>query len=371
MAFEGNLETMPIADLLQWAANGRQTGTIRVSCGETTKKIYIETGRIVSCTSDNPKEFLGHFMVSRGIIDESQLQEAFITQDRFSGLLGQILVKQGAIDEDTLNEMLRLKAEEAIFELFTWEGGHFTFHEGELPDFELVPISLDVQGLVLEGMRRLDEWARIREVISSELCVPVAVRRFDLSGAKGDPGAISVLQAVDDDRTVADICLHTHSSEFFVSDILYRQAQTGALKFVRPRSISRQGLPAIGTDGHTLLGWAREQLDRGDLERCVRYLQAAISLEPNNRGLVEEASSLEAEVRSMMASDGVDDGAVPVVSVDLDELASLELEPSEGFLLSRIDGTSSLASILKISPLPEIDALLVVWRLVTSGQLKV
>jgi hypothetical protein len=62
---------------------------------------------------------------------------------------------------------------------------------------------------------------------------------------------------------------------------------------------------------------------------------------------------------------------VPVVSVDLDELASLELEPSEGFLLSRIDGTSSLASILKISPLPEIDALLVVWRLVTSGQLKV
>ncbi len=87
MAFDGNLETMPVADVLRWAANGRLTGTIRITRGEIAKMIYIQKGRIVSCTSTDPKEFLGHFMVSKGVITETDLQEAFISQDRFAGFL--------------------------------------------------------------------------------------------------------------------------------------------------------------------------------------------------------------------------------------------------------------------------------------------
>lgn len=370
MAFEGNLSTMSVADLLQWAANGRQTGTIRISRGDVTKMIYIRDGVIVSCTSTDPKEFLGHFLVSRGVITEDQLQRACVTQDRSSGLLGQILIEQGALSHETLREMLRVKAEEAIFELFTWSDGIFQFDEGELPSFELVPISLDVQGLVLEGMRRIDEWARIREVIPSDFCVPVSVGRLIDPDNKLDPGDCSVLEAVDDDRSIADICLHTHSSPFRVSEILYRTAKRGVLKFVRPRTPGRVDLPAAGTDGATLLRWAKERLDAGELERCVRYLQAALSLEPSNRGLREECAAVEAEVRRRMADDGVDLRAVPVLTVGADEFAGLTLEPSEGFILSRIDGVSRLEAIIKISPLPEIDALLVIWKLARGGQIR-
>jgi len=370
VGFEGNLETMPVADLLQWAANGRLTGTIRISRGEITKMIYIEKGKIVSCTSTDPKEFLGHFLVSKGVINETDLQEACITQDRFSGLLGQILVKQGAINEETLEKMLRIKAEEAIFELFTWEEGHFVFRQDELPEFDLVPISLDVQGLVLEGMRRLDEWQRIREIIPSEQSVPVSIRSLIDDGEELDSGTRSVLEAVDDDRAIEDICLQTHSSEFYVSEILYRKATQGKLKFVRPRSNSRVDLPAVGTDGGTMLGWARDHLATGELERCVRYVQAAVSLEPNDRNVREGAVSVEAEVRDQLAKEGVSFKRVPELAVELHELADLDLDPSEGFILSRIDGSSPLESIVKISPLPEIDALLVIWKLVQGGQLR-
>ncbi len=175
---------MPVADLLQWASNGRLTGTVRVANADVTKMIYIHNGVIVSCTSTDPREFLGHFLVSQGAIDEKDLQGAIIDQDRQSGLLGQMLVQRGAITEERLNEMLRLKAEESIFDLFTWADGQFLFLDGELPGYELVPISLDVQGLVLEGMRRLDEWERIREVIPSVLCVPVSIESL-AGGGRG------------------------------------------------------------------------------------------------------------------------------------------------------------------------------------------
>jgi len=369
MAFEGNLETMPVADVLQWAANGRLTGTIRISRAEITKMIYIKKGKIVSCTSTDPREFLGHFLVSQGAISESNLQEAIIQQDRLSGLLGQILVQRGFLTDAKLNEMLRLKAEEAIFDLFTWDDGLFLFHEGEMPGFELVPISLDVQGLVLEGMRRLDEWERIRDAIPSELCVPVAIRPLVDSDEEIDTGSRSVLESVDDDRSIEDICLHTHSSEFYVCEILFRQGQKGNLKFVRPRSGSKQRASAEGMSGTSLLQVAREHLAGGELERSVRYLQAALSLEPHDRKLREAASEIENEVRRRLEGHGVVLKATPVLEIGLDELSTLDLEPSEGFILSRIDGGSSLEAIIKISPLPEIESLLVIWKLVRGGQL--
>lgn len=369
MAFEGNLETMPVADLLQWAANGRQTGTIRIRRAEITKRIFIQAGVIASCTSTDPREFLGHFLVSHGAIGEGDLQIAMIDQTKSGDLLGQILLERGFITADLLNEMLRVKAEEAIFDLFTWEVGDFLFVEDELPGFELVPISLGVQGLVLEGMRRFDEWGRIREVISSELCVPVAVGELIDQAETLDGGCLSVLESVDDDRSIEEICLHTHSSEFFVCEILFRQFERGRLKVVRPRTVSTRAPSADGMSGKSLVLAAREYLEGGDLERSVRHLQAAGSLEPHDHELAGSIAAVETEVRSRLGGDGVVGSAIPEVEIDLNEIAKLDLEPSEGFILSRVDGHTPLQAILKISPLPEIDALLVIWKLVRGGQL--
>lgn len=370
MAFAGNLETMPVADLLQWASNGRQTGTVHVISGDVTKRIYIREGVIVSCTSTDPREFLGHFLVSHGAIDESDLQGAMIDQERESKMLGELLVQRGAITEERLNQMLRLKAEEAIFDLFTWVTGRFRFLDGELPGYELVPISLDVQGLVLEGMRRLDEWARIAEVIPSMLCVPVSVLPLLDDADDIDLGRRSVLESVDDDRSIEDICLHTHSTEFFVCDILFYEMQKKRLKIVRPRTAPRREEPETGMSGAALVKVAREQLENGELERTVRHLQAAASLEPHDRSLRESIADVELDARGRIRNEGLGPKSVPVLAIGTHELAKLNLEPSEGFILSRIDGVNSLENIVKISPLAEIDALLVVWKLLKGGQLR-
>lgn len=110
-------------------------------------------------------------------------------------------------------------------------------------------------------------------------------------------------------------------------------------------------------------------MESGDLERSVRHLQAAASLEPHDRELAEDIRGVEEEVRSRLADSGVVGSAVPVLEIGLDELSKLDLEPSEGFILSRVDGRTALNAIVKISPLPEIEALLVIWELVQGGQL--
>jgi len=364
MSIAGSLKTMALSDIFGWLANGHATGTLMVSNGDVVKSIYFRDGAIVSCNSTDPREFLGHFLVSHGCIGEQELAAAVGEQDRSGEMMGKILVDQGAITEAELQRMLALKAEESIFELFLWEDGQFRFLAGQLPAYELVPISLHVTSVTLEGIRRVDEWARIRRFIPSAQCVPVAVR--DLLEGETDEARRAVLEQVNDDRSVEEICLQTHSSEYFVSEILFQKAASGRLKAVRPRVVAAPTV-TTGTAATDLVAEARARLGELDFEQALRRLRAAGSLNPDDRELSREIKAVESELRAKLQEAGIDRGGVPVLAGTPADLGGASLTPEEGFILSRIGGGSDLGSILKISPLPELEALVVFWKLVKAG----
>ncbi len=373
----GNLETMNLAELLQWLANGLQTGTLIVDNGEVVKKIYLRKGKILSSSSSDPKGLLGHFLVSKGVITEETLAQAIAVQEEQGKMLGAILVEGGATDQETLDHMLKLKAEDNICELFAWESGSFEFLDGELPDYDLVPMNVNVTGLVMEGMRRIDQTRAIKEVIPSLQSVPVAVGSI-LNDDKLDPGWREVLEAVDDDRSIDDICLHTHSSEFFVSQVLYQRIIEGKIKLVRPRIVYEDpnaeakvsGGNGAATGAESMVNTAREKLLAGDFEGASRHIRAAASLDPHNRELGSVVKKLEYEVRAGILDDGIFPEAVPILEASMDDLRTMVFSPEEGFILSRITGTSDIAGIVKISPLPELDSLLVFWKLAKAGHIR-
>jgi hypothetical protein len=385
MAITGNLQTMSLAELLQWLANGRQTGTLVVNNGSIEKKIFLRDGAVLSSSSSDPRGFLGHFLVSKGVITEDDLAKAMAIQSEQGKLLGEILVEGGAVDQETLDYMLRLKAEENIYDLFAWQDGHFDFLDDELPEYELVPMSANITGLVMEGMRRIDVTKEFEKIIPSMQCVPVSVAPL-LDDDEMDFGWRGVLEAVDDDRSVEDICLHTHSSEFFVCDVLYRKVNEGKIKVVRPRVIApepvAQAAPAeqaasaeagevngAATNAQALISEAMVHLKLGVYESAARHLGAATSLDPHNRELALVIKELEGEVMAGLENDGVRYERVPVLETTLDDLRAMSFSPEEGFILSRINGSADIASIVKISPLSELDSLLVFWKLSQSGQI--
>ena len=165
MSINGNLQTMSLAEILQWLAGGRQTGTLSVTNGIEDKKVFFENGEIVSSSTTDPKGYLGQFLLSKGVITEDILAQAMAVQEEQGGLLGEILIEGGAIEPEMLDQILKLKTEENIFELFAWQEGTFEFLDGELPLHGLVPMAIHVTGLVMEGMRRLDHAEAIKSLI--------------------------------------------------------------------------------------------------------------------------------------------------------------------------------------------------------------
>jgi transposase InsO family protein len=369
MSISGNLETMELAELLQWVAQSGKTGTLVIGKAEVQKRIFFLDGRIIATGSTDPKEQLGHFLVSHGFINEQELVDAITQQESSGMLLGKILVTAGRISEQDLQDLLLLKAQEGIFDMFSWRAGEFRFVERETLDSGMIPIALDVAMVVLQGMERLDEWNRIHECVPSHLCVPVWIAAYDDSELSA--GERHVLELVDDDRSIEDICIETHSSNFYVSRILAAAARTGAIKMVRPRVEIREATPENDSiDAGTLLETAGRKISNGDFFAALRHLRAARSLDPGGKETQRAILEAEERMKRVMREEGLSLKAVPQITVPHEEIKNLRLSPEEGFVLSRIDGNYDIESILKISPMPPLEAQLVFRKLLHAGHIE-
>ncbi|MEM6797086.1 MAG: DUF4388 domain-containing protein, partial [Acidobacteriota bacterium] len=238
MGISGNLKTMQLAELLQWLSMGQKTGTLKIEKGppsNVVKRVFFDEGVIISSASTDPGEYLGRFLVSHGYLGEEEVNRAVARQKEEKQLLGKILVSMGLIAEDDLHQMLRLKAEEGIYDIFTWPQGAFDFLDDDLPSENMVRMELDVQWIVLEGTRRTDEWARLQETVPSAHCVPVLVT--DLDQLELEEFERSILDWVDDDRTVDEISKGSMTNLFQVSEIMAANVIAGHLKVVKPRII--------------------------------------------------------------------------------------------------------------------------------------
>jgi hypothetical protein len=368
MGIVGNLQTMQLEELLQWLSQSKKTGTLEIKNPPTEKKVFFKDGRILSSASNKPEEYLGHFLVSHGLINEGQLSRAIEIQEKSKMLLGMILVNNGAISEDMLRRMLRLKAEEGIYDIFSWEQGEFQFLDDVLPESAMVPLSLDITGIVMEGVQRVDEWRRIRAVIPNGDVIPVQIAEFNFKHL--DAGEKRILELVDDQSTVEDIRLATHSAEFHVCRVLFGQHQQGRLKLIKLKGRSGGGGSGPLT-ADTLLEVAQGYLQKEEYEPALRHLRAASALEPDNRDAQDALNQGEKKIREQVERAGVALSSVPKLIATMEQMTSSKLSQHEGFLLTRINGSYDIQSILKITPMPQLDALMAFWKLSRQGFVKI
>src|SRR6476469_4903569 len=321
MGIVGNLRTMQLEELLQWLSQSKKSGTLEIVHGKTEKKIFFKDGLILSSASNKPEEYLGHFLMSHGLINEGQLNRAVELQEKSRMLLGMILVNNGAIAERDLARMLRLKAEESIYDIFSWTEGDFRFLDDVLPESAMVPMRMDVTGIVMEGVQRVDEWRRIRQVIPDEHMIPVAI--VDLSSVPGlGPGERRILDLVDDQLTIEEMREQTHVTEFQICRLFFDQYQAGHLKLVKLRSgVGAGGIPTAAV--HIEVG--RALMKDGEFDASLRHLRAAKVLEPDNQDAQEVLAQAEKKIREHIEKSGVTLGSIPQVTATMEQFNSSQL----------------------------------------------
>jgi Domain of unknown function (DUF4388) len=378
MALSGNLRTMLPGDLLQWLSLGQKTGTLVISNQRVEKKIFFRQGRVISSASNDPREYLGQFLMSHGYLTEPELKKAMEVQTQSGILLGKILVMIDVIGEEDLQRLMRRKAEEEIYDIFLWNDGDFYFVDDELPQMEMIPLQVDVTGIIMEGTRRVDEWSRIRELVPHQAVIPVLLREVD--STELEEVEEPIVRAIDGKRTIADIVLESRSSEFVVSSTVYTLVRHGFAALEDPstqkmRKVTEEQAPqplaAVefneSDEIQSLLTGAQNALRQRDFEKTQRLLRAAQNLDPNHAKVRAAIKGAETVILGELRSQGLSESKVPKVSRSLDEITQMNFSPNEGFILSRINGQWDIGSLIKISPIRETDAMLIFHKLWRDG----
>src|SRR5512142_2936027 len=218
MSLRGDLRTMALPDVLQWVASGHKTGTLHVERRSVQKRIILREGNIYSSWSNDPRESLGQFLIRMRLVTEEQLFRALLAQEERGRLLGSIMVADGILSEDDLRRALKAKAEETIFDLFLWPSGQFEFREGEFPENILITFESLVTPVILEGIRRVDEWHRIRTVFPN-LETTFKVNAPPASAV--DPVEKQVLLLAAAGKSLAEMSLELRRSDFEPASLVY------------------------------------------------------------------------------------------------------------------------------------------------------
>lgn len=371
MGVSGNLKSMSPGDLLQWLSLGQKTGTLFVSNKSVEKRIFFKAGRVISSASNDPREYLGQFLISHGFITEQELMKAMEVQHQSGILLGKILVMIDAVSEPDLVRLMRIKAEEEIYDIFLWSDAEFHFVDDELPHMDMIPLQVDVTGIIMEGSRRVDEWTRIRELIPNAALVPIESRTIDVS--KLDEVQQTVAKAIDGKRTIAEIELESRSSSFVVCSTLHHLAREGFVRLAElgGEKVAMEEAPfeefSESDEVASLLSRAQQALKSKDYEKTQRLLKAAENLDPNQPRVRSAIKGAEAVILADLYAHGLKESKVPRIAKPISEITNMNFTPNEGFILSRINGQWDLGSLMKISPIRESDAMLIFYKLWKDG----
>jgi hypothetical protein len=369
MSLAGNLNTMSFGDLLQFIAANQSTGTLQIRRAQILKMIFFEKGKVISSSSSDPKDYLGHFLVSQGIISEEELRIAMEIQRSSKMMLGKILVMGGKVKEEDMVRFLQMKTEETVYTLFLWDEGEFTFYADEFINRIFVRISLDPQAMIFEGVLRRDEWERMRKSFPTNHVVLAPVPEAPLSLEETDPQTRLIYLQVDGRRTIDDIATAVHGVEYTVCRVLFALFEAGYLRIAKMADAHVEARLRGGDHSMSqLLSDAKEKLQKGRPEEALDLLR---EIEPHSGEFLSEVIPLidqaEKDTIREMYNEHLPPDKIPHVVIPFEELGTVHLTPQEGFILSRLDGIWDVRSIVSITPIKEVEALRLLKRLIDRG----
>jgi hypothetical protein len=213
MTLEGSLEAFSLPDIFQLLSFTKKTGALRITGPSAVGVVHFATGSVTGAASDVSRQSLARRLVGSGLLDDAGLDKALkaVETDPAVGI-GKAAHDAGAIDDGVLHEVVVEQATDAVFDLLRWTRGDFAFVEEANPDD--LGVSLNVEEVITEGRRRLEEWESLTKAVPSpDAVVSIALKpAADETALTAEEWALVAL--ADGHRTVADLVRLTGRGEF-------------------------------------------------------------------------------------------------------------------------------------------------------------
>jgi len=172
MAFKGDLEHLPIVDVIQLLNSTGKSGVLLVKGRKGESQLVFKDGYIVSATHLNNSVRIGSVLVEMGFVSPLQIEQG-LQKQQLDGEnrrpLAITLIEMDILrEQDAYNALQRL-IEMTIVEILTWKSGEFILDhltETIVCDFKYYPekmnheVNVNTQGILMDALRVFDEKKR-------------------------------------------------------------------------------------------------------------------------------------------------------------------------------------------------------------------
>ena len=172
MSFAGDLEHLPIVDVIQLLHATKKTGTLYLRSHKGESQLAFNDGYIVSANHVHNNIRIGQILVEMDAITPEQLELALAQQTQVGTErkpLIATLIEGGHIDRQTAFSGLETLIELTIVEILTWNSGTFALDVNStlvcdeyryFPDTLKQDIFLNTQNILMDALRIYDEKMR-------------------------------------------------------------------------------------------------------------------------------------------------------------------------------------------------------------------
>ena len=181
MSFSGDLEHLPIVDIVQLLNSTRKSGTLKLVGGKGESRLVFSDGHIICANHSNNSVRLGQVLISMNAITPELLQQTLDEQKQAGEQhqpLVAMLIETGQIDKELAFKGLEALIVMTIIDILTWDGGTFTVDVDDVAiseDYQYLPerfkkdFCANTQNVLMDALRIYDEKMRDGKLTSGSI----------------------------------------------------------------------------------------------------------------------------------------------------------------------------------------------------------
>jgi hypothetical protein len=192
MVLSGTLKEFILADVFNLLTQQKITGRLDLTIGKREAGIVFKDGAIVGAddADENLSNKLFNYLVDVKRKAPERLSSLFGEHSGDLSVLASALLEHGLLTAQELKGFAEPCVEDICCSLLAWNEGTYNFNSHRnVAKFACGVVDISAENIIMEGMRRVDEWTRMREYITDEMVfAPV-------KGAGGASDGIDIVAA--------------------------------------------------------------------------------------------------------------------------------------------------------------------------------
>ena len=160
LSIQGTLSETTVPDLFRSLIRSSETAMLSLEGLGRTDVIYVNEGKIIFASSNDPDMGLGEVLLRMGELNlnqYSQATERLVTPRRF----GALIVELGFLQPEDLSRAIERQASAIVLNAMRYRTGSYTIEfTHDFPD-EIVTLPLATERLILDGIQSIGFWSLI------------------------------------------------------------------------------------------------------------------------------------------------------------------------------------------------------------------